>query len=298
MTHLGDLPNLDGFIHHLVLIKHVSPHTARSYESDLRALGQWAERNGVDVITATHRILRGYLAELDAAQYSRASIARKMTCIRGYFAFLVTCGSRADNPAILLKSPKIPKKLPKTVSVDDIDKLLEAPDVSTPAGQRDSAILELLYASGARVSEVVDMKVEDVKFSEGWLKVLGKGNKERLIPLHPLALKKVRFYISHGRNEMKSSSSDWLFLSSRGNQLSTDAVRRIIKHYTRILGLSTSISPHSLRHSFATDLLNAGADLRSVQELLGHANLSTTQIYTHVSNQRLKAVHKQSHPRG
>jgi integrase/recombinase XerD len=221
-----------------------------------------------------------------------------MATLRAYFEFLVEHESRIDNPAQLLSTPKMAKKLPKTLSESQIDALLNAPDRSTAQGLRDSALLECMYATGSRVSELSGLTLPKLDLSHGVVLLRGKGDKERLVPLYPVAITKLRDYLEKSRLELQGQrQTDAVFLSSRGNPLSEDAIRRIVKRHAKSAGVTSRISPHSFRHSFATDLLSAGADLRSVQELLGHANLSTTQIYTHISAAHLKEVHNRTHPR-
>ncbi|MCL2332889.1 MAG: tyrosine recombinase XerC [Actinomycetia bacterium] len=278
------------FLRELKELRGLSEHTVTSYASDLAAYADWGERNQINLATINYRSLRGYLAELDAARYARTTIARKMACLRAFYGFLVEKGVLEQSPAELLQSPKLPRRLPKALAHDELQQLLEAVNEQTPAGIRDSALLEFLYATGARVSEVAGLKVADIDDDFGRVLLRGKGNKERYVPLHPLALAKLRDY-TRGRG------AGPVFLSTRGNALSADAIRRIVARYAKLAGITAKLSPHSLRHTFATDLLNEGLDLRSVQELLGHANLSTTQIYTHLSTRRLQEVYRQAHPR-
>ncbi|MCL2403818.1 MAG: tyrosine-type recombinase/integrase, partial [Coriobacteriia bacterium] len=205
------------------------------------------------------------------------------------------------NPAQLLQTPKLEKALPNTLSENELNSMLDVHDLSTHEGLRDSALLELLYASGGRVSEIADLRLDDLKLDQGVARVQGKGGKDRYVPLHHLAIDKLQSYLTTARpaflTAKVASNSETVFLSTRGNALSDDAIRRIVKKSAKLAGINRSVTPHSFRHSFATDLLNNGADLRSVQELLGHANLSTTQVYTHLSSKRLQRVHQQAHPR-
>lgn len=289
---------VDRFLTHLRVEQGSSPHTVRAYASDLAAYLAWSERSGIDPIAPTHRQLRGYLAELDRARYSRRTIARRLSAVRSMFAFAVREGLVASDPASVLASPKLPKRLPKTVPDDLLTRLLDAPDPTTPTGVRDRAVLELLYATGVRVSELSGLALGDLDLAQGQLTVMGKGSKERLLPLHAEAVARLRAYLASGRPSLAGSSSgDRVFLSSRGAQLSSDAIRRMMHRHLQRLGEDTSITPHTLRHTFATRLLEGGADLRTVQELLGHIALSTTQIYTHVSVRRLRDIHKDAHPR-
>ncbi|MCL2654159.1 MAG: tyrosine recombinase XerC [Coriobacteriia bacterium] len=299
---------ITAFLTELRDIRGLSEHTVTSYASDLAAYADWGERNQYDLMDIDYRNLRGYLAELDAARYARTTIARKMACLRAFYAFLAEKDLRELSPAELLQSPKLGRHLPKALNNDELQGLLDVVDESTLAGQRDSALLEFLYATGARVSEAAGIVHADIDYDSGRVRLLGKGSKERFVPLHPLALTKLRDYEAQVRPALLAKQSKTplptlaptpaaLFLSTRGNALSADAIRRIVHRYATLAGITVTLSPHSLRHSFATDLLDEGLDLRSVQELLGHANLSTTQIYTHLSARRLKEVYHQAHPR-
>ena len=289
---------IDAFLEHLSVERSLSPHTIRAYSTDIARYVEWAERQGYDPLDITHRQLRGYLAELDAAKYSRRTIARRLSSVRSLFAFAVQHGYAHSDPASVLATPKRARQLPKTVPTDVIERLLEAPDGSTPTGLRDQAVLELLYATGMRVGELSGLDLDDVDLRASTARVMGKGSKQRILPMHYMAVKRIRAYLDEARPSLSKKPNDALFLSSRGNRFSADAIRRMLNGYLTQIGESLDISPHSLRHTFATQLLDAGADLRSVQELLGHVALSTTQIYTHVGKRRLKRVHRDSHPRG
>ena len=286
------------FLSHLAIERGVSPHTTRAYSADLARYLEWAERSGVNPITLDHRQMRAYLAEMDRARYARRTIARRLSSIRSFFAYLHTEGLVTSDPSAVLATPKVPSRLPKIIPSEAVVRMLEAPDVSTAAGLRDRAVLELLYATGARVSEIAGLDLGDLDLAQGQLTVMGKGAKQRLIPIHRLAVESIRNYLSSGRPSLVSTTStDRVFLSTRGRPYSTDAIRRMFKRYLALVDAASSLSPHAMRHTFATHLLDAGADLRTVQELLGHVALSTTQIYTHVSTRRLQDVHRNSHPR-
>ncbi len=288
---------VDAYLQHLRVERGLSPHTLRAYSTDLDRYLEWTERSGIDPLDLTHKELRGYLAELDAARYSRRTIARRFSAVRSFFAFAVDNGYALFDPASVLSTPRLSRDLPQTAPVDLISKLLDTPDTDTPVGLRDRAVLELLYATGMRVSELSTLDMGDVDLDQATAKVLGKGSKERILPLHALAVEKLRVYISEARPQLLKRPTRALFLSIRGNRLSEDAVRRLMKKHLRTMGERTDISPHTLRHTFATHMLEAGADLRTVQELLGHVALSTTQIYTHVGKGRLRHIHAKSHPR-
>lgn len=291
--------HVDSFLDYLAEVRGVSPHTARAYRSDLAYLLDWAERSGADLGSLTKRDLRRLLGDLDAAGYTRTTIARRTSAVRALYRHLVKRGILDSDPTALLSSPKVPRRLPDTISYSDLEALIEAPDTTTPQGLRDSAILELLYASGMRVAELCALKDGDINPSAGSAVVFGKGGKQRVVPVHPKAIRKLQQWQSRGRPAMSPKRGvSAVFVSTRGNPLSTDAVRRIVKRYAQQVGVEGNVTPHVLRHSFASDLLGEGVDLRTVQELLGHENLSTTQIYTHVSGARLREIHRKSHPRG
>jgi integrase/recombinase XerD len=289
---------VDRFLMHLSVERGLSVHTVRAYAADLARYTEWAERSGVDPLALTHRQLRQYLAELDRARYSRRTIARRLSAIRSWFSFLMAEGVVATEPASVLTAPKVPTRLPRLVPTEQLSALLEAPDRSTPVGMRDAAVLELLYASGLRVSELSGLRLRDLDLVQGQILVTGKGDKQRLVPVHHLAVRRLREYLHTARPVLtRPGSPENVFLSVRGNALSADAVRRLFKAYLAKVGGAGTLTPHAVRHTFATHLLESGADLRTVQELLGHVALSTTQIYTHLSMKRLQDVHRTSHPR-
>jgi integrase/recombinase XerD len=289
---------VDRYLSHLRVERAASPQTVRAYSSDLRRYLEWADRSGVDPIGLTHRKMRLYLGEMDRAGYARRTIARRLSAVRAFFAYLVDEGLVASDPSSVLATPKLPSRLPTVIPDDALAALLAAPDVSKPSGLRDRAVLELLYATGARVSEVVGLRIGDLDFGQGQVRLFGKGAKERIVPVYEVALSSVRDYLRDGRPSLAlSPAEDHLFLSSRGRPLSADAARRLFRRYTAMVGAGSGVSPHSMRHTFATHLVEAGADLRTVQELLGHVALSTTQIYTHLSMKRLQDVHSKAHPR-
>jgi integrase/recombinase XerD len=289
---------VDRFLTHLAVERGVSPNTVRAYSADLERYLDWADRSSADPVTLTHRQMRRYLAELDRAGYARRTVARRLSAVRSFFAFLMTEGLATSDPSSVLLAPKAPSRLPKLVPNDALSALLDAPDTSTPSGLRDRAILEVLYASGARVSEIAGLTLPKLDLAQGQLTVMGKGSKERIIPVHRLAADALRRYLVEGRPSLvKDSQVQSVFLSTRGLPLSADAIRRLFKRYLDMVGAAHSLSPHAMRHTFATHLIEGGADLRTVQELLGHVALSTTQIYTHLSMRRLQDVHRDAHPR-
>ncbi len=286
------------FVRHLQVERGLSSNTVRAYAIDLRTYLDWAARSQVDPIRLNHRRFRRYLAELNAAGYSAKTVSRRLSAVRSFFGYLNDSGVVETNPAASASTPKIGHDLPRKVSDSQAEKLLDACDISTAAGLRDRAFLELLYASGARISELAALKVSDVDFSNGCVRLFGKGAKERIVPLYKMMLELLDRYIRSGRMELLSGkSSDALFVSTRGNAMSADSLRRVFKQCASQAGLDPSLHPHDMRHAFATTLLEHGADLRSVQEMLGHASLSTTQIYTHLSVEHMKDVYMNSHPR-
>ncbi|MDZ4169371.1 MAG: tyrosine recombinase XerC [Coriobacteriia bacterium] len=291
--------HIDRFLSRLSTERGLSPHTVRAYAADLSRFSEWGDRTGIDVLTATHRQLRLYLAELDAARYARSTIARRLAAVRAFYAFLVDTEVVPSDPSAVLATPKVGRRLPRVVPSDELQRLLEAPDPSTPCGMRDRALLELLYACGLRVSEVSALRLNDIDIGQSQVTVMGKGSKQRIVPVHRIGIGRLSSYLQHGRAALcaKDVPTDAVFLSSRGRPLSSDAVRRVFHRHLVAAGATSGLSPHAMRHTFATHLLEGGADLRSIQELLGHVALSTTQIYTHVSMKRLQDVHASSHPR-
>lgn len=304
---LPGFDDVDAFCDALVVERAASEHTVRSYRADLLDFLRWASRQGFAPLSMTHKQLRFYLGELDQARYARSTVNRHLSALRSFFRWLNVTGRTESDPASVLQGPKEPKTLPKVIRAADMARLLSihgprdldgAPRDQTPEDMRDLAVLELLYACGARVSEASGLKAADVDLDRRQVKVLGKGSKERIIPIHDLAVQAMRDYAGLARPQLLGAkASEFFFVSSRGNRYSTDAIRKMFKRALRAAGLDEGLSPHAMRHTFATDMLSGGADLRSVQEMLGHASLSTTQIYTHVSAERLRAVHAQAHPR-
>ena len=291
---------IDSFLTMLRVERNLSAHTIRAYGIDLGDLARWLEREGLDLAQFDHRSARHYLAEMDRSHYNRTTINRRLSAIKTFFTWLVEIEEIESDPLTSVSGPKQPRHLPTTIVEEDIKRLLDVNDVSTPAGLRNQAIIEFFYASGARISEVAALTIDSVDFSQMQVTLFGKGSKQRIVPLHRLALRTLHEYLTLARPQLARHSeapTKSLFLSVRGHPMGADAIRKMFKMSLREAGLGDSFSPHDLRHSFATDLLENGADLRSVQELLGHENLSTTQIYTHLSVGHLKAVHNQAHPR-
>jgi integrase/recombinase XerD len=276
----------------------LSRNTLESYRRDLRQFADWLRRSrDLDLLAARQPDLLAYLAY----RHPRArasSTARLLSSLRRFYQYQVRQGRLEADPTLNVESPKLGQRLPKSLTEADVDALLTAPDANTPLGLRDRAMLEVLYASGLRVSELVTLQTGQLSDTMGVVRVLGKGAKERLVPVGEEALDAVRQYVREARPALLSGrASDALFVTRRAGPMTREAFWQLIKRYARIAGIKTNISPHSLRHAFATHLLNHGADLRVVQLLLGHADISTTQIYTHVDREYLRQVHRRYHPR-
>lgn len=279
----------------------LSPNTLAAYERDLGQFTQWLSRSNVTALGAIdRRILRRYVANLTERRYARRTIARKASAIRSLMKWALLHDLIADNPTDSLEVPKLDKPLPKVMKAAAVTHLLELPPADDPIGLRDRAILEVLYGSGVRVSELCGLDIDDLDLDSGYLQVTGKGRKQRRIPMSKPAEQALRTYLSGARSALATASkarpTPAVFLGARGRRLDPRTVRAMLDRYLRAEGMAP-IGPHTLRHSFATHLLDGGADLRVVQELLGHENLATTQIYTHVSAERLRAVYERSHPR-
>ncbi|MDO5044983.1 MAG: tyrosine recombinase XerC [Coriobacteriia bacterium] len=286
------------YLEYVKFNKGLSAHSMRAYQNDLEQFARWLERNKLDFKSLTVRNVRGYLGELSQARYAKKTLARHMSTLRGFYNYLVSIHEVDDNIAKIVQSPKLDKSLPHNIKSEDLKALLEVSDTSDVVGLRNQAIVELFYASGARISEISRLDLADIDMPSKSVTLFGKGSKERLVPLYDKAIETLIAYIQDSRPELnKKQNETALFLSTRGNRMSADAIRTMFNTLLKEAGLDSSYTPHSLRHTFATDLLNGGADLRSVQELLGHASLSSTQIYTHLSAERLKEVFKKSHPR-
>lgn len=289
-----------GYCRHLASVRRLSANTVRAYRADLLAYAAWARREGVDPLGVTHAELRRYLAELAQAGYSTRTRSRRLSALRGLYRWMSREGLCGDEAVTALASPRLARTLPHTMSDADVNVLLATCDTTKPAGVRDRAFLELLYASGARISEVSALDVDDVDLAQGQVRLFGKGSKERVVPLYEAALAWLRRYLEDARPSLVRPGGDGgeaLLLSTRGNRMSADALRSDFERHVAAAGLDSSLTPHAMRHTFATELLDGGADLRSVQELLGHESLSTTQIYTHLSVDRLRAAARAAHPR-
>ncbi len=288
----------DGYLDELRGVRRLAANTLESYARDLATLLRFAAGQGARVDDLSRDDLDAAVHDLMAAGLAPRSVARFVACVRGFYRFLVRDGHLRVNPADDLHAPRAWPALPKFLSVDEVDRLIDQPDVSTPAGLRDRALIELLYATGMRVSELLSVRLDDLNLRGGYLTCLGKGSKERLVPMGRPAVAWIRQYVSGGRPSLLGGrSAPWLFVNVRGSRLSRVGFWKILKNHGRQAALPRDLSPHVIRHSFATHLLERGADLRSIQSLLGHSDISTTQIYTHVLEVRLKAMYDAFHPR-
>jgi integrase/recombinase XerC len=290
------------FVGFLQVERHASPETIRNYRSDLQQLASFLGNRHSSgggsraVPQITTEQLRGYLHWLDRKGEKASSLARKLACLRSFWRFLIREGMSPRNPAAEIRSPKLPKPLPRVLTKEDANALMDFPEGASALSLRDRALLETLYSTGARVSEVVGLNLGDLNFDEGLVQLRGKGRKERLVPIGEVALDAIREYRRSVRTPTADPRAAPVFLNHRGSRLTTRSVARIVSRYSSRLP-SGSVSPHVLRHSYATHLLDEGADLRSIQELLGHASLSTTQKYTHLAADQLVAVYDRAHPR-
>lgn len=293
---------IEKFGHYLSVEKNLSSHTQRNYLSDLYQFKDFVEREypGISITRVDNMTIRSYLGSLYKTN-KKSSIARKLASLRTFFKFLLKTGIRKENPASTVSTPRLEKHVPSFLTIDEMFALLNMPDETKLAGMRDKAILETLYSSGLRVSELVEMNEDDLDLNLGIIKVMGKGRKERIVPIGRKAIEALNHYLSSrkkmGKYPLSSVFNPPLLLNQRGGRLTTRSVARIINRYIEQCGLLKNISPHSLRHTFATHMLDAGADLRAIQELLGHVSLSTTQKYTHVSIHKLMEVYDKAHPK-
>ena len=286
--------NLRSFLNYLLVDKGLSNNTVKAYEADISSFFQWLDNEDLKYKNLQEDHINQYISFLFQRKMRSSSVNRKISSIKSFYIFLVKRNFVKNSPLNDLVTPKQEKYLPESMSEAEVNKLLNSPDVSNKIENRDKAMIEMLYATGMRISELVNLKITDVDMKRCVVKVFGKGSKERLVPFGETALDSLRSYL----NEREQSSSKEIFLSNRGKKMTRVAFWQRVKVYLIRENLKNSISPHTLRHAFATHLLNRGADLRSVQLLLGHSDLSTTQIYTHIAKQRLSDVLKKHHPRG
>lgn len=289
---------IDTYLTYLRDVRRMSPNTVESYARDLAALSAFAETRGRAVDALDRRDLDAFVRHLMASGLAPRSVARAVACVRGFYKFLAVERKQDQSPADDLRPPRAWPALPKFLDLADVDRLLAVPDTSTPIGLRDKALIEVLYATGLRVSELLALKAGDLNLEEGHLTCIGKGDKQRMVPLGHQAARWVSQYIAEARPTLVTKrGSPWLFVNARGGALSRVGFWKLLKAYGIKAGISRELSPHVLRHSFATHLLDRGADLRMIQVMLGHADLSSTEIYTHVIEARLRAVYDRFHPR-
>ncbi len=295
------IDHINDFLHYLLVEKRLSDNTIQSYRRDLNSYIRFLEEKekieNINDVTRAH-IVR-FLSSLKDEGKSSRTIARHIASIRSFHQFLFRDKVTDDDPTVHIETPQRELKLPKVLNLEEVDRLLEAPDVTTPLGLRDKAMLELMYAAGVRVSELLSLNLGDIHLSLGFIRCIGKGSKERIIPIGRPAIVAVENYLEKGRPKLvhKKKRTDVLFLNHHGSPLSRQGFWKILKQLAQKAGIQKELTPHTLRHSFATHLLENGADLRSVQEMLGHADISTTQIYTHVTKTRIKDVYSKYHPR-
>ena len=307
MPHVEDVfmqEQIDQFLDYLKAEKGYSSNTLAAYQNDLgqyhiflQSLPPEQRPRGWGNVTRDHII--SYILEMKEREYASSTVARKVAAVKSFFKFLEATGQIKENPAKDMETPRAEKHLPATITAEEVDKLMAAPSGDAPATQRDRAMLELLYATGLRVSELVALSINDVDLAAGSVRCLGKGKKERLLPIYDRAREALAAYINEGRPKLlgKNSEEEALFLNRRGTRLTRQGLWLIIKRYVEEVGIRENVTPHTLRHSFATHMLSGGADLRAVQQMLGHANISTTQIYTQVTPDRMREVYDETHPR-
>ena len=290
---------IDRFLDAIWMERGLSENTLGAYRADLMALNQRLESNSVDLVHASRADIMDYVAWRVEGGAKPRSTARQLSSFRRFYRYLLREGLISEDPTVNIAMPKIGRSLPQSLSEQDVDALLAAPRVSEPLGHRDRTMLEVLYATGVRVSELINLKLSQINLNQGVLRIVGKGNRERLIPLGDEAQDWIREFIDGPRGEiLLERQTEYLFPTRRGDRMTRQAFWHIIKRYAAKASISKKLSPHTVRHAFATHLLNNGADLRVVQLLLGHSDVSTTQIYTHVARERMKELHGRHHPRG
>ena len=287
----------DEFINYLRVERGLADNTVQAYSQDLVKFFQFLETNGFAPLGVAEKQISEYIVAL-GKELSAKSVTRNISAVRMFFRFLASQGKINKNPTRLIETPKLSAKLPEVLNTKEVDQLLSQPDAANPRGQRDRAMLEVLYAAGLRVSELVKLKSSNINLEAGYLRTMGKGSKERIVPLGEKAIETLINYISDGRmHQTKGLNSPYLFLTARGGPMSRQGFWKIIKKHGMAAGIKKRITPHGIRHSFASHLLEGGADLRAVQVMLGHSDISTTQIYTHVTRKHLRELHEKYHPR-
>lgn len=304
-----ELPGYDvvsAYLGQLAAGHRVSANTLKAKQADLMSYLRWAHRQDLNPFDTTHKRLRLYLADMDRAKYAKSTVNRRLSSLKGLFRWLSEQDPTREDPASVLSGPKLPKRLPHALRQTETEALLAVnrslieEDPTNAEALRNQAFLELVYGCGLRISEAAGLTLSSVSFAGGTVKVLGKGSKERIVPAYPLALETLRRYLEEGRPQLAQKANageEALFLSTRGNPMSSNALRLVFNQAKQQAGVPEHYTPHDLRHAFATDLLRGGADLRSVQELLGHSSLSTTQVYTHITPEHISAVYNRAHPR-
>lgn len=292
------MKDLEDYIHYLTYEKHYSDNTVLGYESDILEFFDYLDKEDIKYKKLEYSDIRGYLVELmEKKKDDNSTVSRKISSLRGFYKFLVNNDIVKNNVFRLVSLPKKAKKLPKYFYYNELEELFAVNDLKTPLGQRDNLILEMMYATGVRVSELVNIKVSDIHKSNRTIRIMGKGSKERIVSFGEYCEDALDLYLSDGRNELNKKNSDYLFLNNNGGKLTTRGIRYILEKIIKQTSIDKNISPHMLRHTFATHLLNEGCDLLAVQELLGHESIAATQVYTHVTNDRLKDIYLKAHPR-
>lgn len=292
-------PTLRDYLAYSSIEKGLAPNSLAAYRRDLSRLTRYLALQNVDLLRATSSDLKGFLHELYGAGLNASSVGRYLSSVRGLYRYLIEKGEIEDDPTAHLRSPRKWKNLPKYLTVDEVEQLLKAPSADTPLGSRDTAMLQLLYATGLRVSELIKVRTAELDAKLGVVHTMGKGEKARLVPVGRAALEAIEDYQSrHRASILGKATSEYLFVTARGTAMTRQGFWKLVRRYGLATGIGKSISPHVMRHSFATHLLERGADLRSVQLMLGHADISTTEIYTHVLRARMRSIYDQFHPRG
>ena len=300
MTTASDQALIDRFLDALWLEKGLSDNTLKAYRSDLEKFGDWAQRQAKSIIAIRREEILQYLSYRMGKGLKARSTARCLSCLRALYRYLLREKMLSDDPTLRVENPKLGRPLPETLTEQDVERLLAAPDTNTSMGVRDRTMLEVLYACGLRVSELTNLQISEINLRQGVIRIVGKGSKERLVPMGEESIVWVSRYLAEARLELlkKNLAQNCVFPSNRGVAMTRQAFWYRIKAHAQTAGIQKKLSPHTLRHAFATHLLNHGADLRVVQLLLGHSDLSTTQIYTHIAQHRMKELHERHHPRG
>ena len=291
---------VNDFLDYLTNQKNYSSYTSKNYEIDINEFSSYLDKEGIDYLDVDYEFIKGYLMYLYDKKLSRASVSRKLSSLRSFYKYLFNNDYIKSNPFKYVSTPKKEKKLPKYLGIEELEVLFNTPDINSPLGQRDRLILEILYATGIRVSELVNIKINDIDFDAKEIRILGKGNKERIVCFGDYAKDAIKNFLDDGRKKLLNkhhTSCDYLIINEHGKMITTRGVELIVNNIVKKASLKKHLSPHMLRHTFATHILNEGCDILTIEELLGHASLESTQIYTHVSNERLRKVYLSCHPR-